>query len=200
MNATHVLISHAKQGRSFLFKSLRLKVDTGHVQQAAGHHRSSPPTPVASKLPSTSAKYITYSCCTCQQQQFWGILLRMLQNMKNTFRLTTERPERTIPEDSTCLSGSSIAPLHPSSSSPSSSSVVNSSSAQPQCAFLDLLLNVNSVNSSPPVTVTSENFLHNNHTNIPLLGLSESWLKNYKIRPIKTGCVTILYIHQNSYL
>ena len=135
--------------------------------------------------------------------------------LKGRLRLTTEHPEPTTPEDSTCLSGSSIAPLHPSSSPSSSSgkfhSAINSSSAQPKCASLDLLLNTNSVNPSPPVAVTSENFLHNNRTNIAILGISESWLKNYikdgqihigdfvlvrREYSIKTGCGTLLYIHQ----
>ena len=97
------------------------------------------------------------------------------QLLEGPFRLTTEHPEPTIPEDSTCLSGSSIAPLHPSSSPSSSSgkfhSAINSSSAQPKCTSLDLLLNANSVIPSPPVAVTSENFLHNNRTNIPILGI-----------------------------
>ena len=57
----------------------------------------------------------------------------------------------------------------------------------------------------------SENFLHNIHTNIPILGISESWLKSYitdgqlnikdyvpirSDRSIRKGGGAILYIHE----
>ena len=65
------------------------------------------------------------------------------------------------------------------------------SSSQSQCPSLDaeyssiLLLNAQSVNSSAQslckweLSYISENFLQNIHTNIPILGISESWLKSY---------------------
>ena len=59
----------------------------------------------------------------------------------------------------------------------------------------------------------SENFLHNSNTNIPILGISESWLKSYitdaqihikeyvpirSDRSIRKGGGAILYIHEKS--
>ena len=94
---------------------------------------------------------------------------------------------------STSLSGTSTASLRPSffNSPGQSHSPIAPSSSQPQWPSLDaeyssiLLLNAQSVNPSAKslckwkLPYTSENFLHNIHTNIPILGISESWLKSY---------------------
>ena len=80
-----------------------------------------------------------------------------------------------------------------------------------------ILLNAQSVNPSAQslckwkLPYISENFLNNIHTNIPILGIPESWLKSYitdaqihikdyvpirSDRSIRKGGGAILYIHE----
>ena len=138
---------------------------------------------------------------------------------------TTEHSPPTIPDDSTSLSGTYPASLRPSfcNSPGQSHRPIDPSSSQPQCPSLDaeyssiLLLNAQSVNPSAKslckwkLPYVSENFLYNIHTNIPILRISESWLKSYKTdaqihikdfvpirsdRSIRKGGDAILYIHE----
>ena len=81
-----------------------------------------------------------------------------------------------------------------------------------------LLLNAQSVNPGAnsackwKLPFISENFLHHSDTNIPILGISESWLKGYLTdaqihikdyvsirsdRSTRTGGGTLLYVHQD---
>ena len=61
--------------------SLRFKVDTYHAQQAAGHQRSSPPTPANYPLRQQNRLPIPVAPVNNNSSE----ILRMLQNMKNNF-------------------------------------------------------------------------------------------------------------------